>query len=431
MVRDLAILAIVLACVALAFYRPWVGLLALTVFGYMHPQGYATGFMRAFPAYKVMFIAVLVSLLISRQWRRPPLDWRLLGLAGLWAYFLFTTYEAKVPWAAWPRFEEVTKIFLFLGLTLLLIDTRQKLFLLIVTIAASFALVTIKGGYWAVTTGFSDRVYGPPDSQYYDNNLFAIAVIMNIPLLVLWLRETRHSALRYTLMGAIGLSVAAALSSWSRGALIALIATAVVLLWHSKRKFVVIPLLIAVVALALVALPETWFARMHEALAYQQDASAQSRLDVWRVGIRNAMEFPLTGVGLDGWHYAVGTMDWHSSYVEMMAEHGFVAFGLWCLLVFGTIVSLMRLAHRAGRSPDLAWVRDYGEMLAASLIAYAAGSLFLGLSYWDVLYQLIVIAVLLSEVVSKRPVGSAEDVAGLPNLAAVDRPLTHRGLARQ
>ena len=67
---------------------------------------------------------------------------------------------------------------------------------LIATIAASFALVTIKGGYWAVMTGFADRVYGPPNSQYYDNNLFAIAVIMNIPLLVLWLRETRTKPMR-------------------------------------------------------------------------------------------------------------------------------------------------------------------------------------------------------------------------------------------
>jgi hypothetical protein len=51
------------------------------------------------------------------------------------------------------RFGEVTKIFFSLGLTLLLIDARQKLFFLIVTIAMSFALVTIKGIYRAVMTG--------------------------------------------------------------------------------------------------------------------------------------------------------------------------------------------------------------------------------------------------------------------------------------
>ena len=45
---------------------------------------------------------------------------------------------------------------------------------------------------------------------------------------------------------------------------------------------------------------------------------------------------------------------------------------------------------------DFAWVGNYSQMLTASLVAYATGSMFLGLSYWDILYHLIVIAVLLS-----------------------------------
>src|SRR5258706_1156236 len=110
--RDLAVIGIVIACVALTFYRPWLGVLALTVFGYMHPQSYAAGFMHDFPAYKLLFIAVLAALVISKQWRLPPLDWRLFGLAALWAYFLFTTYHAQGELAAWPRFAQVTQIFL-------------------------------------------------------------------------------------------------------------------------------------------------------------------------------------------------------------------------------------------------------------------------------------------------------------------------------
>ena len=399
--RDLTILWILIACVPVAFYRPWLGLLALAVFGYMHPQGYASGFMHVFPVYKVLFGAVVVALLLNRQWRLPPRDWRVPALIVLWAFFLFTTYHAKVQWAAWPRFGEISSIFLMVGLTLLLIDSRRKLFFLIATISLSFALVTIKGGYWAVMTGFADRVYGPPDSQYYDNNMFAVVVIMNIPLLVLWLRETHHQALRYALMAAIALSGAAALSSWSRGALVTLGATMVVMLWFSKRKYLTIPLLAGSIALATVALPEAWFARMDTIVAHEHEASAQSRLHVWQVGIKHAQEFPVTGVGADGWHYAVVTMDWHNSYVEMMAEHGFIAFGIWCLLLFGTMASLIRLGWRAQRSPELGWITNYSQMLTASFVAYACGSLFLGLSYWDILYQLIAVAILLSEIARK------------------------------
>lgn len=396
-----------MASIGLALYRPWLGVLALAVVGYMHPQGYATGFMQGFPAYEALFVAVVAGWAASRQRPSLVMDWRLLCLLALWGYFLFTTYHAKVAWAAWPRFGEVSKIFLSLGLTVLLIDTRRKLLFLIAAIATSFALLTLKGGYWALTTGFEERVYGPPDSQYYDNNLFAIAVIMSIPLLVLWLRETREASLRAILVGAIGLSGAAAVSSWSRGALITLGVTLLVLLFYSRRRLVVVPLLIGAVALAWVSLPEAWFERMHSIASFEQDASAQSRLDAWRVGIKHALVFPWTGVGLDGWHYAVVTMDWHNSYVEMLAEHGFVAFGLWCMLLLGTVVSLMRLAYNSA-SPELAWVRSYSQMLAASLIAYAAGSLFLGLAYWDILYHLIVIAVVLSAL-ARRAVSGVQE----------------------
>jgi O-antigen ligase len=148
---------------------------------------------------------------------------------------------------------------------------------------------------------------------------------------------------------------------------------------------------------SLVTLPETWFERMRTIAAFGQDASAGARLDAWRAGIQHALIFPVTGVGLDGWRYATVTTDWHNSYVEMMAEQGFIGFGLWCLLLFGTIVSLVRLARTAARSPDLAWIGNSGHLLAASLVAFAAGSMFLGLSYWDILYHLIVISVLLSE----------------------------------
>jgi len=65
-------------------------------------------------------------------------------------------------------------------------------------------------------------------------------------------------------------------------------------------------------------------------------------------------------------------------------------------------VSLTRLARaaRAARSrgdPRLRWIENYSYMLRASLIAYMVGTAFLGLSYWDLLYHLIFIAVLVKK----------------------------------
>jgi probable O-glycosylation ligase (exosortase A-associated) len=349
----------------------------------------------------VVFLAVAAGVLWSvwrgqLRLRPPPRDWRLLGLLALWVYFFFTTQTAMAAWAAVPRFLEVTKVLLPLVLTLLLVDDRRKLDYLLITIAFAIALATIKGGYWAVMTGFGDRVYGPPGSAFYGNNHFAVLVVMNIPLLMLWLRRTAHRQLRYLIMAAIALSVAAALSSWSRGALIALVTTIVLLLWHSRRRYLAAALVAGAVGLTFATLPEQWFERMETISSHEQDKSAQIRLDVWERGFRYARVRPFTGAGFEGWQHVADGTDWHSIYVEMMAEHGLVAFALWLTLLISTLINLSQLSRRSARSPQLSWIHDHSAMLRASLVAYAVGGVFIGITYWELPYHLVVIAVLLS-----------------------------------
>jgi hypothetical protein len=63
-------------------------------------------------------------------------------------------------------------------------------------------------------------------------------------------------------------------------------------------------------------------------------------------------------------------------------------------LLYGSILSLTRLPRKTRHIPQLAWVNNYAYMLRMSLVAYAVGSLFLGLTYWSLLYHLVFIAVL-------------------------------------
>jgi probable O-glycosylation ligase (exosortase A-associated) len=322
------------------------------------------------------------------------LDWRLYGLLGLWIWFGVTSYFSVAPWEAWDKFHDVLKILPPFFLALLLIDTREKLYYLLVAIALSILLVALKGGYWAVISGFQDRVYGPPESPYTDNNAFAVAVAMAIPLMLLWLRETCDRALRIFLLAGIALSYAGVVSSWSRGGMLALASMTLLLVWHSKRKLLAIPLLLVLVAVLFVQLPDQWFGRMESVSAYQDDQSARGRLDVWRIGIDFANAHPLTGGGFNAWPTltlsAAGGLDWHSAYIEMLAEHGYVGLVLWAGLLTATLLSL---TWNARRRP--AWQTDYGAMLQASLMAYLVGGVTLGIAYWELPYHLVVLATLL------------------------------------
>jgi len=400
--RDAAVLLFLVGCIIAAFRRPWLGVLGLAVFSYMNPHSYTWGFMRQFPAYQTLFIAVVAAFLVNGRDRQPlPNDWRIPAFFILWAYFLITTINALVPKFAWLKLIEVSKIYLPFIFTLWLINTRQKLYYLILTIAASIGILAVKGGIWAVGTGFSHRVYGPPGTQFYENNAFAIATLMTIPLLILWLRETTNRKLKLALMAAVPLAFASAISSHSRGALLTMAVLVPLLLWHSKRKYLAIPVLAIGVWYGIDYLPEHWFQRMETLETYQEDASAQGRLEAWRDGINYALRHPLTGAGFEGWRW-VTRRDWHSSYVEILAEHGVIAFTLWFSLLFGTIISLTRILRRVRGLERMAWARNWAQMLRASLVAYAVGTLFLGLSYWDIFYHLVFISVLFRKFVMEE-----------------------------
>ena len=125
--RDLIVLLFLAAGMGAAFWRPWLGVLALAVFSYLNPHAYAWGFMVSFPAYQILFLAVLVALIKTKDRQPMPDDWRVTAFFLLWLYFLLTTFNAKVPGAAWPKLIEVSKIYLPFIFTLLLINTREKL----------------------------------------------------------------------------------------------------------------------------------------------------------------------------------------------------------------------------------------------------------------------------------------------------------------
>jgi len=66
-------------------------------------------------------------------------------------------------------------------------------------------------------------------------------------------------------------------------------------------------------------------------------------------------------------------------------------------LIIGPLVSLTKLPRMATGIPQMKWVRNYCYMLRASLMTYMAGTAFLGLAYWDILYHLIFISVLVKK----------------------------------
>jgi putative inorganic carbon (HCO3(-)) transporter len=83
-----------------------------------------------------------------------------------------------------------------------------------------------------------------------------------------------------------------------------LIASGVLVLgihWHSKRKWLVAPLVVIDLAVLVTQFPDEWFGRMNTIETYEEDCSAMSRIEAWTDGWNFVLTRPLRGAGFEGW----------------------------------------------------------------------------------------------------------------------------------
>jgi probable O-glycosylation ligase (exosortase A-associated) len=382
--------------------RPWYGVLVLAILGYLNPHRYAWGFVRDIPIYFVVFSATAVGILINEK-ERQPFPWTretiLFVLLLIW-FTVTTLLTPDVPHAAKDQWIKVMKIYAGIFPTFFLINSKEKLKWLIITIALSFGLIGMKGGIFALATGFNYRVWGPDNTFYGGNNEIALALNITLPLLILCAKEFKNKRVKAFFYGTFILSICSVIASRSRGAFLTLCAVLFALIVTSKRKRLAVPVLLIGLILFVPRLPDVWTARMETLHNIEEDASAMGRIGAWKYAYHRALANPVTGGGFETFRMYV--RDVHSAYFEILGEHGFVALTFWISLLFGTMIALERLRKQALSIEELQWMPAYARAVQLSLFAYAVGGAFLGAAYWDIFYHLVSLCVIMKVLLHKE-----------------------------
>lgn len=393
--RDLLVLLFTFGSAFSALTRPWIGVLALAIFAYLNPHRYAWGFSREFPVYYIVFTCTVFGIFNKRDDCQPfPWTRETFLFIVLLLWFTLTTFiSPDAPFAAREQWIKVMKIYIGIFPTFWAINSEKKFRWLVIVIALSFGLIGIKGGIFALGTGFSYRVWGPDNTFYGGNNEIALALNMVLPFFLLLAREAKNKKLKIMYYGIFFLNICSIIGSRSRGAFLTLGAVLLVIVLSSKRKVLAVPILLIGLYFFLPRLPAVWTERMETITNYEEDASAMGRIGAWKYAIARAVESPLLGGGFETFRLYV--RDVHSAYFEILGEHGFIALFLWVLLLFGSIASLQRLRKRAMNIDGLAWIPDYARATQIAIFAYAVGGAFLGAAYWDIFYHLVALCVLM------------------------------------
>lgn len=417
--RDFVVTLFIAVWLPFAIASPWLGVILLAILDYLNPHRYAWGFSREMPFYFIAVIVTGAALVFTKDRWSVPRTRETGLLAALLFMFTITTALAYYPTAAWEQWIKVLKIMVPILLTMMLINTRDKVFYLVLAIALSFGLIGLKGGIWWLSSGGAHRVYGPSGTQYGDNNHIGLALNMALPLLVASIRQADSRWLKTFLKAVFGFTIVAIVGTYSRGAFVTLGAVLFLLLITSRHK--ILAALMLVVGLSFITdyIPDQWFSRMESIQEYEQDHAAMGRIRAWEDGVRIANDRPLTGGGFGA--FAGAWTGSHSGYIGILGEHGYPTLAVWLSLLFGTMWALGRLRRQAAGVPDLAWVQDYARMFQVSLAAYAVGGAFLNVGYWGFFYHLVGMTAILKVLARQRAVVQEVPhwaVAGQPGTAA-------------
>ena len=432
--RDILVITIVMAGALAALRRPWIGIMLWTWLSIMNPHRYTWGIAYNAPLAAVAAASVMLSLLMTKERESPfkasPVTWFVVFMAWITISWL-AGLDVSGDYEQWKK---VMKVDVIIVAALMLLHSKKHIFALMWVSAGSLALLGIKGGIYTLQEGGGGRVWGPPGSFIEDNNEFALALVMTIPLLRFLQLQLANKWGRLVMTGVMTLCAAAALGSQSRGALLGISAMAVYFWWNGENKLRV-GIILFLIAISLIAfMPESWSNRMATIGTYEEDGSAMGRISAWWNAWGIAWHY-LAGVGFNAAlpelfarfsPYPNIVLAAHSIYFQVMGNHGFVGLALFLGIWFSTWRSAGRLLNQKHLLADVKWTADLGAMCQVSLVGYAVGGAFLSLSYFDLPYNIMAMVVLTRVWVEKKswltePTYS-QDWKTIPGLATTAKP---------
>ncbi|MBF0446710.1 MAG: putative O-glycosylation ligase, exosortase A system-associated [Magnetococcales bacterium] len=457
--RDLVLTLFIFGMLPYAFLRPVVGLYLWAWISYMNPHRLTWSYAYSFRFnYFVAIITILGVVFFWRKREKIPSTGPVFLLTLFFIWVCLSTLLAFSPGGAWIDFVRFFKIYLMLLITFLTVGSRRSITILVVIIAVSIGFFGIKGGVFTILTGGQFHILGPEDSFFYDNNTFALAEVMVIPLFMFFRTQLKNRWLRLFVLICTVLAVIAVIGSYSRGGLVGLMVVIFFFWLRTPGKIKITVFIPLVMVVIFSSMPEKWQDRMSvlaesvtvikpvkdfiedppnlfesrsafdesnnpfnldetdddffetEESRLLADMSVQGRFQAWGFAWNLALDRPIFGGGFhaftqrayDIYYPGVIRRDAHSIYFEVMGEQGFGGLLIWLLLHFSVFRMQGSIVRRTKNVEELLWAHELARYMGIGLLGYYSAGAFLGLAYFDLPFHYLAIIIILQKVVNKE-----------------------------
>jgi probable O-glycosylation ligase (exosortase A-associated) len=389
--------------------KPIIGLYVYVLFAVLRPQ-----YLWAF-AGDMSNLSLMVGVAMLTGWALSGFGEKRVGRGGLivaamilflcWttiSAFLAVNSDAALPWVI-----ELLKIVapFLVGITML--DARKHVRGLVWVIVIAQAYISFEMNVSYYFDGYNqvaDIGFGG-----MDNNSFGISLVTTIgPALSLALTEKQWKGRLGAAIAAV-LILHATLLTFSRGAMVGLIAVGITAFVLMPKRPSYMLALVAAAALTLRLTGPQLMARYSSTVADadNRDDSAESRLDLWRDCLDVASRNPLFGVGARNWPLVAPTYGWplgkeaHSTWMQTAAETGFPGVFLLLTLFAVPAVKLWPIAHRLPGDDNRDLVMG-GRAVVMSMAGFIVAGQFVTLSGLEIPYYMAMVGVM---ILKDLPVG--------------------------
>jgi len=412
-VRDVVVFMLFVGVLPMCFLRPWIGVLTFSWLAYNRTQDLTWGFARTLPIAQLVAVAMILGWMVwefTPIWRR---DARMKAMVALFFVIGISMFTNTLRLdQQWHRYTELGKIVFVSMLTCALIKDRIRLRQIGLCISLALGFYGIKNGLWFLAG--QGTIIGP-GGMLKDNNDFALAMVMNLPFLW-YLRGEARQVKKYgmllapLMLGTFFLTILAVGSTGSRGGILSMGVTIGVMLLKSRYKVPAIVMGVVLGVAAVAVAPPELRERMSTLTLNvdEMDGSAQGRIVSWMVAGNMIKQNPVLGIGfnnmvfdyhryLSGVTLPSGIKEIpnrvaHNSYLQIWAESGTIAYSLYMFMVLSTIWYCVKTA-RAAKARQQDWALAYTNSIQVTLLGFLVGATFLNRAHFDLVYQLVAIAV--------------------------------------
>ncbi len=447
--RDLVLLAFIAAVLLMGLKRPFLWVLLYIYVDLVMPQKIGWGLITNLQLSLICFAAAFGGYLLLDSKEGSRVSFRQMLIVALLAWCGFTTLGAAFPEAALAKWDWVWKALLFAAFLPLTLRTKLRIEAAALVVVLSLGAIIIGGGLKTVGGGGGYdtlRLLVQENAGIYEGSIISTAAIAIIPIIIWLAREGTIFKPGWLVWGFAGALIFACLlipvGTSARTGLICIAVLGVLLMRTVRYRF----LYAAGAGLALMAavpfLPTSFVERMSTITGFSEDQSASTRIVVWKWTLDYVAEHPLGG-GFDAYLENSFTYDmpqisrsdnnkvvdfvevtdsaraYHSSYFEVLGEHGWPGLGIFLMLHGLGLWQMesLRRRYRRDAGQDARWIHSLANALQQAHVIYLVGAVFVGIAFQPFAFKIVGLQIALWTWVRVREAKRVEPPLAMPAVA--------------